>query len=153
VRVVEATMPARSTAESATLLHAGPEAEVKGERSKSGEPYSAAVAASWQIPVPAESLDQIRQRPWARLIVMGDSDVLTNGYLEVQGNRSMVLSFIHWLARDDLLLRAEGARPHELLVLSQSSGRTLWLIVIVLVPLVLLLLGMFVWIRSRATEG
>lgn len=152
-RVVEATMPARTTAESATLLQAGPEDEVNGERSKSGEPYSVAVAASWQIPVGRESLEEIRQRPWARLIVTGDSDLFTNAYLDRQGNRQIVLSFFHWLAEEDLLLRAEGARPPELLVLNESSARTLWLIMIVLLPLAFLLGGMFVWIRARSGES
>ncbi|MBD3335903.1 MAG: DUF4350 domain-containing protein [Candidatus Eisenbacteria bacterium] len=112
-----------------------------------------AVAAAWQIPVEGEDYRALRTRPWARLIVMGDSDILTNGRLELQGNRQVVLSFVHWLAQEDLLLRTEAVEAPAPALFADAALRTLWLVAMVLLPLVLLLLSLFMWLRRRGQSG
>ncbi|MBU1699100.1 MAG: GldG family protein [Candidatus Eisenbacteria bacterium] len=146
-RPVESSEPGRQISESSTLLRtlAGQGGEAPADPS-----YSVAVASAWQIHAPDDNLTRFRERPWARLIVVGDSDLLTNRYLERQGNRQVVMSFIHWLAEEDILLRSEAKQQQPVLLLDETIIRTLWLIMMILLPLAFLLLGITIWLRRRS---
>jgi ABC-type uncharacterized transport system involved in gliding motility auxiliary subunit len=49
-----------------------------------------------QVPSPEE-----RVPPQGRMIIVGDGDFLTNGYLDISGNKEFGLNMIRWLANDD----------------------------------------------------
>jgi hypothetical protein len=134
-----------------TLAESAPLLEVSGSRGDSRA--CAAVAAAWQIPVDTLSLADLKERPWARVVVAGDADVLTNRLLEQEGNRPIVLSLLHWLAQEDLLLRTEGARTPELLIMSVSTIRLFWVLMLLVLPLAVLVVGVSLWLHRRGTES
>lgn len=94
--------------------------------------------------------------PRGRLVVIGDTDFATDAYLDVLGNRDVILNAVAWAAHEDALAgeRAadvpEVARPLSPLVLTETQARTLLVGVTVVQPALVLLLGVvLVGLRRR----
>lgn len=91
-----------------------------------------------------------------RLVVVGDSDFATDAYLEVLGNRDVVLNAIAWAAGEEALSADRPApvpeiqRPLSPLVLTERQARWLLVGVAVVQPAAVAALGAFVlWRRRR----
>lgn len=82
----------------------------------------------------------------ARLVVLGDSDFVTNLYLYQQGNLDFFMNCLNWVSQEDNLISIESRyiQP-RLLHLSQRQARFLFWISVVLVPMMILLTGVLVW--------
>jgi hypothetical protein len=90
------------------------------------------------------------EKPFGRLIVMGDSDWLTGSFLDLYGNRELATRSIHWLARREFLLRiAPLDRRGTPLRIGLAGMRTLFYVLQVAIPLLLLGAGLWVWNRRR----
>ena len=87
----------------------------------------------------------------ARVVVIGDSDLLTNGLLsEGPGNASFAINTFRWLLGDEGRLSVVG-RPSAArrLALSQDDlGKLRWL-VLSIGPLLVVTLGAAVWAARR----
>jgi len=71
----------------------------------------------------------------ARLVVYGDSDFASNDYLDVSGNKDLILSTIGWLAEEESLV---SIRPREWgytpIILTQAQSKAIFWISIVILP-------------------
>ncbi|MCB1852028.1 MAG: GldG family protein [Gammaproteobacteria bacterium] len=85
-----------------------------------------------------------------RVMVIGDGDFLSNSYLGNGGNLNLGLSLIRWLTRDDRLIDIP-ARPvgDAQLNLTPVTGVLIALTFLVLLPLLLLCGGLWIWWRRR----
>lgn len=83
-------------------------------------------------------------------MVIGDGDFLSNSYLGNGGNLNLGLSLIRWLTRDDRLIDIP-ARPvgDAQLNLTPVTGVLIALTFLVLLPLLLLCGGLWIWWRRR----
>lgn len=85
-----------------------------------------------------------------RLIVFGDSDFAMNAYFGAQGNGNLFTNTVKWLARDEnfvsIQTKSQTDRP---LTMTESGGRTVSLLVMVLFPGAVLFSGVLVWVRRR----
>ena len=85
-----------------------------------------------------------------RLVIFGDSDFVTNGYLNLSGNKDLFLNTVAWLAGDDLAItirpRAREATP---LYLKETDQKFLFYGSVVGLPMISLLTGtgVFFWRR------
>jgi|TARA_B000000557_G_scaffold45973_1_gene34627 hypothetical protein len=86
----------------------------------------------------------------ARLLLLGDSDFLTNSGLNEGGNRDFILNLIASMSDDEpsLELHANSRRISRIL-LTEEEQRNLQLLVLDLVPLAFLLPGLVIWVRRR----
>ncbi len=88
-----------------------------------------------------------------RMIIIGDSDFLTNNYLNIAGNKELGINIIRWLGRDDRFI--DVTRPdRRFQPLSLGAGRRGKLLAVVLVfyPVVFFLAGgLYLLIRSRTS--
>lgn len=77
-----------------------------------------------------------------RLVVVGDSDFLTNAYLDLSANVDFALNMIQWLSRDDRFIkvrpRTETFKPH---LLNAKQRFVLISGLMVAIPLIILVLG------------
>ena len=85
-----------------------------------------------------------------RMVVFGDSDFASNQFLHLSGNRDLILNTINWLAKEEDLItirpkEAEASRVS----LSRSEGINIFFLSVVLYPVLLLIIGIFVWYRRR----
>jgi len=90
-----------------------------------------------------------------RVVVIGDSDFATNGYIDLLGNRDLLLNSISWLTDEEALIAkrprelAEIARPLSPLVLTERQAHLLFLAVVVALPGLVMLLGTTVVLARR----
>lgn len=89
-----------------------------------------------------------------RVIVFADSDFANNQFIDLLGNRDLLVNSVNWLAIEDALI---GVRPdrkqmgkEQFFVSSRQNQAVLTLGVIVL-PSVFLVLGLAVFVRRRMT--
>ncbi|MBW1710680.1 MAG: GldG family protein [Deltaproteobacteria bacterium] len=94
--------------------------------------------------------DEKQAVPEGRFIVFGDSDFVSNSYVNVQGNGDLFFSAISWLADEGDLV---SIRPKETksdpLILSPLQGRIVFWLPVVVLPLIILITGVLVIIRRR----
>ncbi|MBI3811315.1 MAG: GldG family protein [Nitrospirae bacterium] len=84
------------------------------------------------------------------LIVFGDSDFAANGSFNFSGNGDLFLNTVTWLAQEKGLI---SIRPKETrftpLFLSQSQGKVLMTVSLLLLPAAVFTTGIVIWRRRR----
>jgi len=108
---------------------------------------SAVSAAAPDAPAPA-SPDL--PKPEARLVVVGDSDFLSNGALPIPGNKDLGLNMASWLAQQENLIAIRPKDPENrpLTLTADQKNMVFWL-TLVIVPLGLIGNGVRVWWKRR----
>ena len=105
-------------------------------------PLALAVATQvGPLAVPAEQL---------RLAVFGDSDFISNAYSRRQGNDDIFLRTLAWLTGEqEATIVAVDARENRRLELTETTRAWMYLVNLGLLPLIPLIAGLIVFIRSR----
>jgi ABC-type uncharacterized transport system involved in gliding motility auxiliary subunit len=89
----------------------------------------------------------------ARLVVYGTSNVATNQFLNVQGNRDFFLNTVSWLAEqeDQITVRPKDTKQSPIF-LSAQQGRVVALLPLVVLPGLVLAGGIVALVRRRAAK-
>ncbi len=96
---------------------------------------------------PEESVSKPKQQ---RVVIMGDSDFLSNALLQYAGNPELAMKMMNWLASEDTFLDLPTKVASDLeLQLSSQSSIFLGMIFLLVLPLSLLSTGLLVWLRRR----
>ncbi len=100
---------------------------------------------------PVESADnQEADGQTQRIIVMGDSDFLSNSYLGNGQNLELGISIMQWLSHNDSQIDIGTVRaPDVRLNINQAGALALLLVFAIALPLVLLGTGAVVWLKRR----
>jgi len=86
----------------------------------------------------------------ARMIVFGDSDFAINANFSNQGNGNLFLNTVKWLAGDESFISIKTKSPSDRpLSMTETSGRTVALLVVIVMPIATLVAGVLVWMRRR----
>ena len=85
-----------------------------------------------------------------RMVVVGDSDFITDAYLQLSGNLSLAQNMIRWLVRDD---RFVSLPPRELefkpLFLTESQRNKMFFLILVALPGVFLFFGVTALLKRK----
>ncbi len=85
-----------------------------------------------------------------RMVVFGDSDFVSNAYLRRQGNRDFFLRAVAWLlGEQEATVVSVDARENRRLELTERTRAWMYLVNLGLLPLIPLLAGIVMFIRSR----
>jgi hypothetical protein len=91
------------------------------------------------------------QRGSTRIVVLGDSTVWGNQFIEADANREFAAASANWLVNQSVLL--SGIPPRALktykITLTQKQLRTVQLVLMAGLPSTVLLFGLLVWWRRR----
>ncbi len=91
------------------------------------------------------------QRGSTRIVVLGDSTVWGNNFLQNDANREFGAATANWLVSQSVLL--SGIPPRALqnykLMMTQSQLRSVQLVLMAGMPSVVLVMGLLVWLRRR----
>jgi hypothetical protein len=91
-----------------------------------------------------------RPKEQFRLVVFGDSDFISNGYLGRQGNRDFFLRALAWLlGEEEAIVVAVEERENRRIELTEQMRAWMYIVNLGLVPLIPLVAGIIVFIRSR----
>ena len=109
------------------------------------DPQPAAPGAPAPSPPPASA-----PKPQTRLVVIGDSDFVTNSVLGTPGNRDFFMNALNWLAQQENLIaiRPREAGDRRVTMTEDQQRRVLYLSVLGL-PLAVAALGIWTWSRRR----
>jgi len=89
------------------------------------------------------------ESPDVRIVVIGDSDFMSNDQVPNLGNINFAVNTIHWLSERESLISIPSKRPEQAHIqISRSQIRTIVLIVVLALPLLGIIIGVVVW-RSR----
>ena len=86
-----------------------------------------------------------------RVVVIGDSDFIANGYIGYGANFALALNIFNWLTEDDSLIAiSHHAAPDRHLELTDKDVLTIALILLVIIPGLLIATGFILhWLRNR----
>ena len=90
----------------------------------------------------------------ARVVVIGDADLVSNRYLSLLGNQRFCVSVAHWLTDQETYLRL--APPPVSFVppkVGLGALRSFFYLVTFGIPAILVLAGFFVWLKRRGLGG
>ena len=97
------------------------------------------------------SLESGLNQPASRMLVLGDSQFLSNVHIHKQGNRDFAGLAINWLLERDAMLGGIGPRPlteFRMDIPAVSMRRLQWLMLAIL-PLGVFGMGFLVWLKRR----
>jgi len=88
-----------------------------------------------------------------RMIIAGDGDFLTNGYIDLSGNKELGLSLVRWLASDDRFMDVKRAELRfKPLLLDVTQRARLVILLLAVYPAAFFILGgIYLVIRSRTS--
>jgi len=136
--VVLTSATAWGETEPSGLREGGPGAE-QGEGEKGG-PMPVAMAA-----------ERSQGTGRARVVAVGDADLVENGLIGALGNRDFFLNTVSWLAaQEDSITLRPRARAAAVVVLSEAQALTLATVTVDLVPVLLLALGLSIFLVRRS---
>lgn len=85
-----------------------------------------------------------------RVVVVGDSDFLLNSFIGHGANLDLATNIFNWLSADDNLLEVPIIRaPDTKMDMGETTGFVLGAFFLFVLPVVLLLAGVFIWWRRR----
>jgi len=87
-----------------------------------------------------------------RLIVLGDADFATNGFLDYLGNRDLLVNCVNWLAREESLIAARAQQKQagsEQFFVTETQGRMAFWVAAVAQPGIFFALAIYVFVRRR----
>lgn len=85
-----------------------------------------------------------------RMVLVGDSDFASNGFVGNLGNEMLFLNSINWLAEEESLIAIgpKSTQPRTV-YLSRFQGTLILLVGVIIIPLALLVIGIIVWWLRR----
>jgi ABC-type uncharacterized transport system involved in gliding motility auxiliary subunit len=90
-------------------------------------------------------------KKWGKVVVVGDSNFVSNSYIQMAGNRDLFLNIVNWLAEEHLLIsirkKAPGLSP---VTLTGVEGRMVFWVCVIILPSLVMLLGFAVITRNRS---
>jgi ABC-type uncharacterized transport system involved in gliding motility auxiliary subunit len=86
----------------------------------------------------------------SQIVVVGDSDFAANNSFRVSGNTDFFLNIVNFLAeeKDRIAVRSKQSLGDRLF-LTESQGRFIFLVCVILLPLAVIGVGIGVWLRKR----
>lgn len=116
-------------------------------------PVSVAVAAepekSENLPIDDDS-ETISPEEGLKIVVIGDSEFVSNDHLENLGNRTLAVNTIHWLGEKATRISIPPKKPEQThLRLNRQQMSTILLLTVLLLPALGIILGIFMWRMRR----
>jgi len=152
--------PPPSDDKAKSLLKTSDAATVAGVAGRRG-PFAMAVAVD-ESPAPPPQMpgqppqEQPASERKARLVVVGDSDFITDGFIGQLGglgrqNLAFAAMAINWLVKNEKLVTIPPKEPAERpYSVTDAQRRFTWAVTAGIVPLLIIIAGAFIWWRRRA---
>jgi ABC-type uncharacterized transport system involved in gliding motility auxiliary subunit len=130
-------------------LFSGVQPALNADKGDKPGPVSIAAAVSAAAPdAPPAAPDA--PKPETRVVVVGDADFASNGFIAFQGNKDLVLNIANWLAQEENLIAIRPRDPQDRrITLTQDQGDRIKWFVLLVAPGLLLAYGVRVWWRRR----
>ena len=89
-------------------------------------------------------------KKWGKIVVLGDSDLVSNTHLKLAGNKDFFLNTLNWLAEENILISVRRKEPGLTpLMMTVPQGRLVFWLSMVIVPSLVLVVGIGVTAKRR----
>jgi len=120
-------------------------------------PVTIMAYASITIPSDEEMIEEIeesaeveKKEKEAIVLVVGDSDFVSNTMYKTQGNKDLFLNTINYLAdRGELISIRPKQQESVYLTMTLKQGRIAFFVSIIIIPLFIIILGLYINIQRR----
>jgi ABC-type uncharacterized transport system involved in gliding motility auxiliary subunit len=120
--------------------------QVKPDPGEARGPLTIAAVAT----VDAKDAPAERKNAKARIVLIGDSDFASNGFVNLSGNRDLFLNTLSWLAEEENLIAVRPKESRAMPVfLTAAQGQVVFLVPVVLIPLAVIVAGGVAVARRR----
>ncbi|MDD4856476.1 MAG: Gldg family protein [Candidatus Krumholzibacteria bacterium] len=112
-------------------------------------PVDVAVVATKEGSRPAVT-GPTNKAPYGRIVAFGDSDFASNAYLNLSGNKDLIMNAIGWLAEEQDLVSVRARNPvSQPVVLNVRQGRVVFWLSVVGLPVLVAVIGILVLVYRR----
>jgi ABC-type uncharacterized transport system involved in gliding motility auxiliary subunit len=133
-------------------LYASGKTESNPDKGDKPGPVSIACASSAAAPdAPApDPATPDAPKPETRVVVVGDSEFITNRFLEVQGNKTLFLNAANWVAQQESLIAIRPRDPEDRRIsLTADQGQRILWVTLLIIPGLLFANAVRVWWKRR----
>lgn len=104
-------------------------------------------------PLPIAVAVETHDPKGGRMIIVGDSDFVTNGYANISQNLDLALEFFKWLGRDSRFIHVRAHHtPFKPLIMKERERQYLLIMILAVYPLALFIpVGIYLLIRSKTS--
>ena len=93
---------------------------------------------------------EIEEGKKARIAVFGDSDFVTDKFINFSGNKDFILNTINYLCEEEILISIRSQKEeNQPLLLSQKAGKFIFFLPIVIVPVLIIGIGSFITLKRK----
>ncbi|MCM8807432.1 MAG: GldG family protein [Candidatus Omnitrophica bacterium] len=93
---------------------------------------------------------EIKEGEKAKIAVFGDSDFITDKFINLSGNKDFVLNTINYLGEEEILISIRSKKEeNQPLIASQKAGKFLFFYSVIIIPVLIIFSGTFITIRRR----
>ena len=128
--------------------------EDKGDKPGPVSLGAAVSATAEKPPTPAPSPDKSAtdkpadppKPPETRVVVIGDSDFVSNGWLGIPGNRDLFMNAVNWLAQQEGMISIRPRDPEDRrITVTATQERNIYYLTVFIIPGLILLAGVRTW--------
>jgi ABC-type uncharacterized transport system involved in gliding motility auxiliary subunit len=113
-------------------------------------PATDAPAPAPATPAAPNAKPEDAPKPETRVVIVGDSDFVTNRALSIQGNREILLNMANWLAQQENLIAIRPKNPEDRpLTMTADQQQYVFYFTMFIVPALLIGNGIRVWWKRR----
>src|SRR3990172_8501567 len=129
------------------------EALKRGEVKPDPEDQQGPVALVAVVTIPVKEAPEGRSDAKARLVIYGTSNIASNQFLNIQGNKDLFLNTVSWLAEEENLIaiRPKDTRSSPLF-LTPAQGRLVFFLPVVVLPGLVIIAGISAAVRRRRSS-
>lgn len=121
----------------------------KGDKAGPVSLGAAVSVAAEKPPAPSDKPDAPKP-PETRIVVIGDSDFASNGWLGIPGNRDLFMNAVNWLAQQENLISIRPRDPQDRrITVTATQERNIFWLTIFIIPGLILLAGVRTWWLRR----
>ena len=85
-----------------------------------------------------------------RVVAIGDADFMTNSFFPYMANSDLTLALVRWLAHEERSTAITSRIPvPSLVLLTDAQARTIFVLLEILLPLLVMACGVVIWWRRR----
>jgi ABC-type uncharacterized transport system involved in gliding motility auxiliary subunit len=100
--------------------------------------------------VPVASASWSEEEGGFKLVVVGDADFINNTYLNLSGNKDLVLNMINWLTEERDLMAIPPKKIEKIpFILSRTKAKVIFWVPMIVLPLLPLLGGVICFLIRR----
>ncbi|MDX8403253.1 MAG: Gldg family protein [Mariprofundaceae bacterium] len=144
---------AKTSDKSWTVLGELTEADLKFDSDKHTQgPISVVAVSAVEVVLNEKKTEtsQENMKTWGKVLVVGDSDLVSNTHLKLAGNKDFFLNMLNWLAEENVLISIRRKEPGLTpLMLTSAQGKLVFWLSMVIVPSLVLVTGVGVTLRRR----